>query len=241
MVSRPARSARSWHRRSSAIGRGRVGASGLTTSCTTLFQPPCRRCLVWMRWLPAGRDGIRYCAGSDRRPAPHRGVRPLEQAAPKSDRAAHLADRPRSLCGTIRRLKRARCDSDTTILLATAPDAVPVPWRVRGGAGGRAWDRGDAPTRSPVAAHHWTMGRGPAILHKRAHDETSRAQSPGTVLTARMIRRLVDEEQVTTLDFGHGGDPCKRGRAAERQQRAGVVIASPCHSLRAVALLRWRS
>ncbi len=90
----------------------------------------------------------------------------------------------------------------------------------------------------PIAAHRWTPERGPAILHKRAHGEASRAQTPGTVLTAWMIRRRIDEEQVTTLDFGHGDDRSKRGRVADRQPRAGLVVADPRHPLRAVALLR---
>ncbi len=52
-----------------------------------------------------------------------------------------------------------------------------------------------------------------------------------------MIRRLIEEEQVTTLDFGRGGDPYKRQWATERQQRAGLVVADPWHPLGAAALL----
>ena len=53
-----------------------------------------------------------------------------------------------------------------------------------------------------------------------------------------MIRRLIEEEQVTMLDFGRGDDPYKRQWATERQQRAGLVVADPWHPLGAAALLR---
>lgn len=89
-----------------------------------------------------------------------------------------------------------------------------------------------------VAAQLWTVCGGTASVMKLAHDEAFRALSPGTVLTARMIARLLDEEQVAALDFGRGDDPYKQLWTTRRRQRIGVVLAAPWHPAGAAALLR---
>ena len=62
---------------------------------------------------------------------------------------------------------------------------------------------------------------------KLAHDEEAKGISPGTVLTAMMVRRLLEKERLTELDFGRGDDPYKALWVSRRRQRIGVVIASP--------------
>ena len=64
---------------------------------------------------------------------------------------------------------------------------------------------------------------------KLAHDEAFKAASPGTVLTALMLRRLLDEEQVPEIDFGRGDDAYKPAWAAQRRQRIGLMLANPLH------------
>ena len=177
--------------------------------------------------------------------------------------AGYLADRPGSLRETIRRrLRHAERDPNATFRLVVDADAVPgclaeyeavraASWKAAEPFPDFAGRFASSAARAgvlrmavlhrggrPVAAQYWTVEQGHAILHKLVHDETSRAQSPGTVLTAWMIRRLIEEEQVTTLDFGRGDDPYKRQWATERQQRAGLVLADPWHPLGAAALLR---
>jgi hypothetical protein len=80
---------------------------------------------------------------------------------------------------------------------------------------------------NPVAAQFWVVHRGCATVLKLAHDDAFKAASPGTVLTAMMIRRLMEMDGVTMLDFGRGDDPYKQGWARERRQRVGVVFANP--------------
>ena len=70
------------------------------------------------------------------------------------------------------------------------------------------------------------------------HDEQRKALSPGTVLTALMIRRLLDEERVRELDFGRGDDGYKAGWAARRRQRTGIVLADPFRPAGLLAALR---
>ena len=68
---------------------------------------------------------------------------------------------------------------------------------------------------------------GVATVLKLVHLENAKKSSPGTVLTAQMIRRLLDEEHVKALDFGRGDDPYKRTWANERRQRIGIMLMNP--------------
>jgi len=77
-----------------------------------------------------------------------------------------------------------------------------------------------------VAAQYWTVAGGLATVLKLAHDETWRPLSPGTVLTAHMIRGLLDEG-VAELDFGRGDDEYKASWAGLRRRRVGVLLANP--------------
>lgn len=81
----------------------------------------------------------------------------------------------------------------------------------------------------PIAAQYWTISGGRAVLHKLAHDESALALSPGTVLTALMIRALLDGDTVVELDFGRGDDPYKQNWAGRRQQRTGILLTDPRH------------
>ena len=79
----------------------------------------------------------------------------------------------------------------------------------------------------PVAAQLWIVDRGTATVLKLAHDEAFQADSPGTVLTALMLRTLLNEERVGAIDFGRGDDAYKQGWASQRRQRIGLVLVNP--------------
>ncbi len=80
-----------------------------------------------------------------------------------------------------------------------------------------------------VAAQLWVVERDRATVLKLAHDEAFKPASPGTVLTALMLRGLLDDERVAEIDFGRGDDPYKAGWAGLRRQRIGLVLANPRH------------
>jgi hypothetical protein len=80
-----------------------------------------------------------------------------------------------------------------------------------------------------VAVQLWVVERDRATVLKLAHDEAFKAASPGTVLTALMLRRLLDEEHVAEIDFGRGDDTYKSAWARQRRQRIGMVFANPRH------------
>jgi CelD/BcsL family acetyltransferase involved in cellulose biosynthesis len=79
----------------------------------------------------------------------------------------------------------------------------------------------------PIAAQLWIVWHGRAILYKLAHDQSCAALSPGTVLTMRMLERLLDEERVSALDLGAGDDPYKRLWASRRRPRCGLLAFDP--------------
>ncbi|MDR3415947.1 MAG: GNAT family N-acetyltransferase [Nevskia sp.] len=90
----------------------------------------------------------------------------------------------------------------------------------------------------PVAAQYWVLAGGTATVLKLAHDEAARAHSPGTVLTAAMIRGLLERDRIAELDFGRGDDAYKSLWAASRRQRVGVVLANPRRPAGLLALAR---
>jgi hypothetical protein len=79
----------------------------------------------------------------------------------------------------------------------------------------------------PIAAQYWTVAGRAATVLKLAHDEEFKALSPGTVLTASVIRELIERDGVTDLDFGRGDDPYKRAWTGQRRLRIGVLGLNP--------------
>jgi hypothetical protein len=132
-------------------------------------------------------------------------------------------------------------DFDAALLRATAAAGLLRLGVLRQKGGGREDGRA-------IAAQYWVLDRvsGPAgqetasraTVLKLAHDEALRAASPGTVLTAMMIGRLIEEDAVRVLDFGRGDDAYKQLWAGTRRQRAGFVLADPLSPAGAVALAR---
>lgn len=89
-----------------------------------------------------------------------------------------------------------------------------------------------------VAVQFWVLRDNTAIVLKLAHDEAYKAHSPGTVLTALMLRHLLEQEHVARIDFGRGDDDYKQGWAAQRRQRIGLLLVNPWRASGASALLR---
>jgi hypothetical protein len=78
-----------------------------------------------------------------------------------------------------------------------------------------------------IAAQIWIVYGGRATVLKLAHDEADKELSPGTVLTALMLRDLIDGERVTEFDFGRGDDAYKQLWTTQRRQRIGVMLTNP--------------
>ncbi len=179
------------------------------------------------------------------------------------DWPAYLAARPGALRETIRRrLRAAGRDASIRLQVAREPAEIPAALAAYEAAYARSWKEPEPFPRfnaallprlaaegwlrlgvlwqgeEPVAAQYWTVWGGIATVLKLAHDEQHKALSPGTVLTALMIRRLLDEERIRELDFGRGDDGYKTGWAAQRRQRIGIVLADPLRPAGLLAALR---
>ena len=89
-----------------------------------------------------------------------------------------------------------------------------------------------------IAAQIWLVANGRAMVAKLGHDEARKKLSPGTVLTAHMIRHLLDIERVDVLDFGRGDDPYKAAWTTRREQRIGLMLANPRRPAGALAIAR---
>jgi hypothetical protein len=168
------------------------------------------------------------------------------------DFSRYLACRPGALRETIRRkLRRGERNTDASFTVITSPEELDGGIDAYDQVYARSWKQPEPFPRfntelmreaaaagvlrlgiwriggTPVAAQLWIVERGTATVLKLAHDETFQADSPGTVLTALMLRVLLDVEHVEKIDFGRGDDGYKRGWAAQRQQRIGVVLVNP--------------
>lgn len=62
----------------------------------------------------------------------------------------------------------------------------------------------------PVAAQLWTVENGIAYIHKLAHRSDANDLSPGSLLTAALMERVIDGDKVAIVDFGTGDDAYKR-------------------------------
>jgi hypothetical protein len=98
---------------------------------------------------------------------------------------------------------------------------------------GIAWLNGH-----PVAAQLWFVASHKASIYKVAYDPAHAGYSPGTVLTAYLLRRMIDGEgdRIEEVDFLIGDDAYKKHWMSHRRERWGIVAYNP-RTLRGGALL----
>ena len=205
-------------------------------------------------WLPPLLAGLR-AAGLVAAPFDHFGNR-YEPVAGQSWET-YLQSRPGSLRETIRRKLRR-----VTHEIITTPDALEAGITTYEDIYARSWKVPEpypafnatmmrhAATagllrlgllragETPIAAQIWIVANRQAAVLKLAHDETHKPLSPGTLLTALMIRDLLDTEHVAELDFGRGDDPYKELWTTQRRQRIGLMLINPRRPAGLAALAR---
>jgi CelD/BcsL family acetyltransferase involved in cellulose biosynthesis len=82
----------------------------------------------------------------------------------------------------------------------------------------------------PVAAQVWMVAGGRADIYKLAHDEAHKETSPGSLLTAMLMRHAFEQDRVRVVDYLSGDDGYKRLWMSEVHERTGLVA----HRLRTV-------
>ena len=79
----------------------------------------------------------------------------------------------------------------------------------------------------PIAAHFWIVKHGYAYIYKLAHDREFDRYSPGTVLMAKMVQYVLENDEVTRLDFLTGDDGYKRDWMTERRRKLTITAYNP--------------
>lgn len=82
----------------------------------------------------------------------------------------------------------------------------------------------------PIAAQIWIVNSGRAYIYKLAHDRAYNHLAPGTLLTAHLMRWVIENDQVAEVDFMSGDEPFKRQWMSHRRERCGLV-ANDLHSI----------
>ena len=89
--------------------------------------------------------------------------------------------------------------------------------------------------QKPIATQLWLVHADTAYIYKLAHDERYRELSPGTLLTAVLMRRVIDEDQVKEVDFLTGDDAYKRDWMDGSRPMVGILVFNR-HTVRGLAL-----
>jgi hypothetical protein len=74
-----------------------------------------------------------------------------------------------------------------------------------------------------AAAQIWIVNQGVASIYKLAYDEQFSKLSVGSVLTARLMQQVIDDDRVREVDFLSGDDPYKRDWMSHRRERRGII------------------
>ncbi|MDK4805120.1 MAG: GNAT family N-acetyltransferase [Novosphingobium aromaticivorans] len=91
----------------------------------------------------------------------------------------------------------------------------------------------------PVAAQVWSVEAQTAFIHKLAHRPQASRASPGTLLTAALMRHVIDNDRVAHVDFGTGDDPYKADWMDDVRPRWRLRAHNPRALIRA-PLRHWR-
>lgn len=75
----------------------------------------------------------------------------------------------------------------------------------------------------PIAAQLWIVANGRASIYKLAYDSEFSRLSPGSLLTATLMRQAIDEDRVEEVDYLTGDDPYKSAWMTHRRERWGLV------------------
>lgn len=79
----------------------------------------------------------------------------------------------------------------------------------------------------PAAAQFWIVQNKTAMIYKLAYDERFGDLSVGTILTARLMKQVIDVDRVDQVDYLTGDDAYKRDWMSGRRERWGILAMNP--------------
>jgi len=77
---------------------------------------------------------------------------------------------------------------------------------------------------TPVAAQLWIVADNSAYIYKLAYDEKHKKLSAGSILTATLMRYVIDIDKVAHVDYLSGDDRYKKEWMSHRRERWGIMI-----------------
>jgi Acetyltransferase (GNAT) domain len=78
-----------------------------------------------------------------------------------------------------------------------------------------------------VASQIWLVCNGTAYIFKLAYDEDYKRLSAGTVLTACMMKSVIEEDHVVKIDYLSGDDAYKADWMSQRKEQHGIAAFNP--------------
>jgi hypothetical protein len=75
----------------------------------------------------------------------------------------------------------------------------------------------------PISAQIWVVSNGKASIFKLAYDEQQARLAPGTLLTAHMMRHVIEVDRVREVDYLVGNDAYKAHWMSHQRQRIGLL------------------
>lgn len=163
----------------------------------------------------------------------------------------YLASRPSDLRNTLKRkAKKLEADGGTFEVVADGPDVEagiaafgqvyasswkqpePYPGFVPGlieTCRRRGWLRLGVVRLGgrPIAAQLWIVAHGRAEIYKLAYDEAFKRYSAGSLLTAHLMRHVLEHDRVAEVDYLIGDDPYKETWMTHRRERRGLIAYDP--------------
>ena len=83
----------------------------------------------------------------------------------------------------------------------------------------------------PLAAQLWLVHGGSACIFKLAYVDGTQKLSPGSVLTAALMRHAMDVDRVQEVDYLSGDDAYKADWMAHRRERVGLLAFDQRHPM----------
>jgi CelD/BcsL family acetyltransferase involved in cellulose biosynthesis len=81
----------------------------------------------------------------------------------------------------------------------------------------------------PIAAQFWMVANGRAEIYKLAYDEAYSRFSVGSVLTALMMKHVLEHDDVHEIDYLIGDDAYKKTWVNQRRERWGLIAYDTHH------------
>jgi flavodoxin len=90
----------------------------------------------------------------------------------------------------------------------------------------------------PIAAQLWFLTKKKANIYKVAYHEAFASYSLGNILTAHLMRYVIEQDQVDEVDFLIGDDEYKKIWMSDRRERWGIIAYNPRTLLGAALVVR---